>query len=296
MKVARSYINYSYDLTKAYKNNSGKLVVDASCKCDRCVKGIFPSRVENDQIVPHPNANGICFKCNGTGCIKKTIRLYTDEEYERIEKRNKKEKERKQAKLEEKMLAEAAEKKTKWLKKHGCNDSSTFIYFPLDSYEKREKLKLAGFSFDPVLLWHCATPPAEFLPFVIELPLNDFVDFTKWGTGFIRENTEKMVKDLMKKARPKNPSSYVGEIGKKIIDHAVVLVSIRPFESAYGASQIVKFLDSNGNILKWFTSTNIDFDINTSLLLSGTVKKQERDKYEDDAEVTILTRCKLKEV
>lgn len=254
MKVARSYINYSYDLTKAYKNNSGKLVVDASCKCDR------------------------------------------DEEYERIKKRNKKEKERKQAELEEKLLAEAVEKKAKWLRDHGCNEQSTFIYFPTDGYDKRETLKLAGFTFDPVLLWHCATPPEEFLPFVIELPLTDFVDFTVWGTGFIREHTAELVKEVTKQARPQSPSSYVGEIGKKIIDYPVVLASIRPFESRFGQSQIVKFLDSNGNILKWFTSTHISFDTNTSLLLSGTVKHQEKDKYEDDAEVTILTRCKLKEV
>ena len=77
--VADSYKNFEYDETKAYEK-SGKLYVDAKCKCDRCMNGVFVCRVENNQPVPHPAYGGVCLKCGGTGFVKKSIRLYTAKE------------------------------------------------------------------------------------------------------------------------------------------------------------------------------------------------------------------------
>ena len=39
MRVAKSYVGYEYDETKAYEKN-GKMYVSARCKCDRCTKEI----------------------------------------------------------------------------------------------------------------------------------------------------------------------------------------------------------------------------------------------------------------
>ena len=46
MRVAKSYEGYEYDETKAYEKN-GKIYVSARCKCDRCTKGVYVTRVEN---------------------------------------------------------------------------------------------------------------------------------------------------------------------------------------------------------------------------------------------------------
>jgi hypothetical protein len=295
MKVAKSYQNYNFDLTKAYKNDKGNLVVDALCKCDRCVKGVYVSRIENGKPVPHPAYGGVCLKCGGSGYLKKTIRVYSDEEYEKMERRNKQNQERKRAEQEQKMKEEFAANKAKWLEEYGCNENSTFVYYLADSYERKDELKAAGFVFDQNLLWHCAAPSAEYASSVIEIKLADIIDFSAWGQGHYKENAQALVKNAIKQARPHSTSHYVGEVGKRLTDLRVKLVSIFGFNGAYGFSQVVKFVDAEGNIFKWFTASNIKFELNSTLLLAGTVKEQKLDKYEDDAEVTILTRCKLKE-
>lgn len=295
MKTAKSYSNYSYDITKAYKNSAGRLVVDAQCKCDRCIKGIFPSRIENGKPIPFPVAQGVCFKCGGTGVLHKTIRLYTDEEFEKLEKANEKAKMKRLAAAEEKRKAEFANKQATWLKRYNLTLDSTFVYFPNDSYDKKEELKNAGFTYTPELMWHCERIPAGYEESVVRIPLSSIVSFSSWGEGHFLDNVKKIVSDSIKEARPLSTNShYIAESGDKIKDYLVTLVSIHCFEGRYGFSQVVTFKDMEENIIKWFTSVKIPYQVGDALLLSGTVKKCEEDKYENNAEVTILTRCKMK--
>ena len=67
--VADSY--KGYELIGEPFKKSGRMYSKARCKCDRCVKGVYVSRIENGQPVPHPNAGGVCFACNGVGYITK---------------------------------------------------------------------------------------------------------------------------------------------------------------------------------------------------------------------------------
>lgn len=297
MKVAKSYVNYIYDETKAYENSKGKLVVDALAECDRCGgTGIYACRVENNQIVPHPAYNGVCLACNGSGKHRKTIRLYTDEEFAKIEVQNQKKQEKKEAERQERMIAEYADKKAVWLKKYNCNEESVFIYFPSDSYDKKEELKNAGFTFTPELMWHCAAVPEQYADLVIEVQLDKIIDFSAWGNGFFKPNVKDFVNEMLVAARPIPTSHYIAEEGKRVYDIPVTLTSVRGFDGMYGYSQIVRFEDAEGNIIKWFTSVEIPYEIGDTLLLTGTVKSCSEDKYENGAEVTTLTRCKMKDV
>lgn len=70
MRVANSYVGYEYDETKAYEKN-GKMYVSARCKCDRCTKGVYVTRVENGQPIPHPAFSGICLKCGDLELLPK---------------------------------------------------------------------------------------------------------------------------------------------------------------------------------------------------------------------------------
>ena len=63
----------------------------------------------------------------------------------------------------------------------------------------------------------------------------------------------------------------------------------------YGEGSIITFETEDGNICKWFTQTYLSFVVGDNLIINGTVKELINDKYEDDAEVTILTRCKIVE-
>ena len=291
MRVAKSYVGYEYDETKAYEKN-GKMYVSARCKCDRCNgSGIAISHVCNGQPVPYVNDGGICYSCNGAGYFRKEIRLYTDKEFEQMEKASAKAAEKREAAREQKMKAEYANKRAKWLEENYFNENlTTFIYALGDSYDIKEKLKDAGFKFNSSLLWHAATIPTGYEESCIEVSFNEIGEFSAWGEGHFNPDVKKIIEDKIKKARPASKSQWIGEEKDRIVDLPVVLVSIHGFETRYGYSQVVKFLNGD-NVITWFTATDIKFEPGDNILLSGTIKKL--DEYKGEAQ-TIMTRCKLK--
>ena len=298
MKVAKSYAGYTFDETKAYEKN-GKLYVKATCKCDRCVKGIYACRVENGMPVPHPAYGGICLQCGGSGYLTKEVRLYTDKEFETMERANAKAAEKRAAEREAKMLAEYDDKRKKWIADNGFNEEGvTYVYFPADSYDVKEDLKEAGFRFNYSIFWHIAEVPEGYADKVIEVHLDDVVEFSAWGEGHYTMETKEKVEAAMKAARPHvdSVSEWVGEGKDKITDLQATLVDIHNYQTHYGLSSIVKFVTSEGNILKWFTSVNLAFSVGDEVLISATIKELITDKYEDDAKVTVITRAKLKAV
>ena len=291
MRVAKSYVGYEYDETKAYEKN-GKMYVSARCKCDRCNgSGIAISHVCNGQPVPYVNDGGICYSCNGAGYFRKEIRLYTDKEFEQMEKASAKAAEKREAAREQKMKAEYANKRAKWLEENGFNENlTTFIYFSADSFKVKDSLKDAGFKFNSSLLWHAATIPTGYEESCIEVSFNEIGEFSAWGEGHFNPNVKRTIEDKIKKARPASKSQWIGEEKDRIVDLPVVLVSIHGFETRYGYSQVVKFLNGD-NIITWFTAVDIKFEPGDNILLSGTIKKL--DEYKGEAQ-TIMTRCKLK--
>jgi hypothetical protein len=290
MRVAKSYANWMYDLTKAYQNMNGKLVVNATCKCDNCVNGVFPCGTENGKIKPHPYAGGVCFKCGGEGVIHKVIRVYTDTEFDAMERASEKAAAKKKADMEARMAAEFEEKKAKWLADNGFNaDLITYIYFPDNSYEVKSDLKAAGFHFNNTLLWHIAEVPEEYADKCFAMPLDTVAEISAWGTGNYREKARQIIDTQIREHRPTCRSEWVGEEGSKISNLPVVLKGIRTYESRYGFSQVVTFMNGE-NIINWFTATNIEYEFGAPLLLSGTIKKH--DTY-NDKHTTIMTRCKL---
>lgn len=295
MKVAKSYQHYQFDESKAFEKG-GKMYVHARTKCDRCINGVFVCRIENGQPVPHPNAGGICFACGGTGWVSKDIRLYTDAEFERMEAANEKAKDKKIAEQEEKIKREYANIRKKWIEDNGFSeDGVTYVYFPTDSYDRKEELKDNGFRFNYTLLWHTATVPEGFADQVVKVDLNDVVEFNAFGRGGYILGAKEKVERLIAAARPVPPSEYIGAVKDKIENLKVKLTAVRGFETRYGFSQIVRFETETGDIVKWFTTVNIPFEIGSELYLNGTIKELVEDKYENGARVTVLTRCKLRE-
>ena len=293
MKLAKSYENYNFDETKAY-NKGGKLYVHATCKCDRCTKGVYVCRVENGYPVPHPNAGGVCFKCGGTGFITKECRLYTDKEFEQMEKANIKAAEKREAAREQKMKAEYANKRAKWLEENCFNENlTTFVYFPSDSFEVKDSLKDAGFRFSKILLWHIANIPEGYEDKVVEITLDQVAEIGAWGEGFYRPDARTFVDDILKNCRPveESTSEWLFEEKERFYDYAVVLKSVRGMETRFGYTQLVKFEDNCGNILDWWTSTDIKAEVGDRVLLTGTVKSHNEYK---GIKSTTVTRCRLK--
>ena len=294
MRVAKSYVGYEYDETKAYEKN-GKMYVSARCKCDRCNgSGIAISHVCNGQPVPYVNDGGICYSCNGAGYFRKEIRLYTDKEFEQMEKASAKAAEKREAAREQKMKAEYANKRAKWLEENGFNENlTTFVYFPVDSFEVKDSLKDAGFKFNRSLLWHIANIPEGYEDKVVEITLDQVAEIGAWGEGCYRPNARTFVDDMLKNCRPieESTSEWLFEEKERFYDYAVVLKSVRGMETRFGWTTLIKFEDDHGNILDWWTNTDVKAEVGDRILLTGTVKSHNEYK---GIKSTTVTRCRLK--
>ena len=295
MRVANSYVGYEYDETKAYEKN-GKMYVSARCKCDRCTKGVYVTRVENGQPIPHPAFGGVCLKCGGSGFITKEVRLYTDKEFEQMEKASAKAAEKREAAREQKMKAEYANKRAKWLEENCFNENlTTFVYFPADSFEVKDSLKDAGFKFNRSLLWHIANIPEGYEDKVVEIALDQVAEIGAWGEGFYRPGARTFVDDILKNCRPieESTSEWLFEEKERFYDYAVVLKSVRGMETRFGWTTLIKFEDDHGNILDWWTSTDVKAEAGDRVLLTGTVKSHNEYK---GVKSTTVTRCRIKAV
>lgn len=297
MKVAKSYKHYNIDFSKAYNNSNGKLVVDVKEPCNKCNgTGIAISHVNNGVPIPYVNDGGICYSCMGSKYFHKTIRVYTDKEFEQMEKANVKAAEKKAAAREEKMKAEYADKRAKWLEENCFNENlTTFVYFPADSFDVKDTLKDAGFRFSKNLLWHIANIPEGYEEKVVEITLDQVAEIGAWGEGFFRPDARTFVDDILKTCRPvkESTSEWIFEEKERFYDYAVTLKSVRGMDTRFGWTQLVKFEDAEGNELDWWTAVEINAEVGDQVLLTGTVKKH--DEYKDN-KMTVVTRCKIKAV
>ena len=208
-----------------------------------------------------------------------------------MEKASAKASEKREAAREQKMKAEYTNKRAKWLEENCFNENlTTFVYFPADSFEVKDSLKDVGFKFNSSLLWHAAMAPAGYEESCIEVSFNEIGEFSAWGEGHFNPDVKKIIEDKIKKARPASKSQWIGEEKDRIVDLPVILVSIHGFETRYGYSQVVKFLNGD-NVITWFTAVDIKFEPGDNILLSGTIKKLH--EYKGEAQ-TIMTRCRLK--
>ena len=286
-----------YFVSNSYKNwerigepfdKNGKLYTKAKCKCDRCVKGVYVCRVENNQPVPHPAYGGVCLKCGGTGYLTKEIRLYTEKEFKQKEAAAEKQKEKKAAELEVKMKAEYADKKAAWMERNGFNAEGATYIITGDSYSIKDELKAAGWKFDSVLLWHKADP-AGYEDRVIKFYDYELIEYSAWGEGHFKTGAKDYIMQKMLPAEVKD-LTYVGEVGEKLKKVPVTFTRKNSFCGRFGLTNIYEFRDGDGNYLNWFTTCDIDFEVGNTLYLNGTVK--EHKEYRGIPQ-TIVTRCKL---
>ena len=286
--LAPSYKDYETVGSPYFKN--GKMYTKARTKCDRCMNGVYVCRVENGQPVPHPVADGVCFRCNGSGYISKDVRLNTVEEAEKMEKRNEAARIKREQEREAKMKAEFADNKRKWLEKNGfTQDGVTYIVMG-DSYSIKDELKAAGFIFDPVLRWHKADP-AGYEDRVKKVELGQVIEISAWGEGHYITGAKDFVDNLLTENSEDKNSEWIGEKGSRYTFENVTFVSRRGFNGRFGYSNVYTFRTEEGNLLTWFSTVDVDKEIGDVFTLAGTVKDHSEYK---GIKSTVLSRCKVK--
>lgn len=286
--TADSYKNWER-IGEPFTNSKGKLYTKVKCICDRCHKGVYVTRVENGVPVPHPAFGGVCLKCGGSGYLTEEVRLYTESEYQAMTRRNEQARAKKEAEMEARMEVEFAENKSKWLAENGFNEEGyTYVYFPNNSYDVKERLKADGFKFNPNLLWHKATADGYEME-VIKIAAAQVVEFSAWGKGLYLASAKDFVTDKINEARPKSMSEWIGLEKEKITKLPVVYERTSGFDGQFGWTNIHRF-NYNGNIITWFTTKGLAFEPGSEVLLSATIKTHSTFNNEKQ---TRITRAKV---
>ena len=296
--VADSYKNMQI-VSEPFENEKGKKVVKVKCKCDRCSGlGIIVARVENNQYIPIPVDNGVCYKCGGTGTVEKIVRAYTEKEYNALQKtkeRNIQKKAEEKAKKEKELLDNAAKYKHEVALKLGFGeDEKVYLVYGDDTYAIKDELKRLGARFDPTLKWffskEVALPEGYKLYGMSFDELYTYNPQTKWAE--FKEDAKAIVSRKM--AELKGPSTskfYPGTEKERIRNITAKVKSIRGFEGAYGYTAIYTFT-SEDYVFVWMSSKcDVDFAVGDTVDLTGTIKK-----FDEYAGIknTYLTRCTVK--
>jgi hypothetical protein len=93
------------------------------------------------------------------------------------------------------------------------------------------------------------------------------------------------------KDQAKPVSQHQGAVKAKLTV-AVTVESQRLVEGQYGFSTVYNFRDAQGNLYVWFSSRDMKLEDNSTIMLTGTVKRHDL-HYRTGESQTVLTRCKV---
>ena len=275
------------ELLKVDRNGSKHYLEE--CACDRCSgRGWFATGVCNGQLVPSRIDSAICWQCKGSGKVIRKV-IERTPEYEAILEKRRQEK---AAKKEAERQAKIGEIRIEWLTSHGFTaEGQTFIFLG-DTYEKKDEIKALGAKFDSGLGWYINREVEGF--HFITANINEVARENSWGYSMTasKEDWDVKKKQALIELGQLQESEHVGEIGQRLkVKVKYVFTASWDVDAPWGNTthHIHKFVDPDGNIYVWKTTTYVDGDYGTELVLAGTVK--EHTEYNGEKQ-TVLTRCK----
>ena len=240
-KVAPSYKN-----AKILSVNEETHKAQIEEVCDRCGgRGIIAARVENGQIIPIPVDGGICYKCGGSGKVKRIVKAYTPAEYDSYVKAQERVKQRKadeQMRIAQERSNNSEQNKREALSKLGydCDTPIVYIVGGENTYSIKDQLKAAGCYFTPALGWyssHSINLPDDYT--LIQIKFDDLFEWWPATKKFsLKEGARSVAEAAKKSIQPVSASEYVGAVKERLRDMKVVLVSARQIDGFYGTSTI----------------------------------------------------------
>lgn len=285
MRLAESYSNAS--IVKTF-DKDGKAYATIRYTCDRCGgSGIFYVAVHNGRGVPASPDAGVCYKCNGDGKVTKDVRMYTDIEYERMQRSKKRADEKKSKEWDAKVAERMAEQNLRTLNKYGFENVDAYIVLG-NTYDIKDKLKEAGAKFSPELHWVLPTEPTWLTTHsYVKVSVADI--FTISNGYLVLKDDIREFMDALEPVR----GEYIGKVGQRLSVTATLTRAI-PYDASFGyqitTGYIYIFETADGNTLVWKT-TSAWLNIGKEYDIVGTVK--EHSEY-NKVRQTVLTRCKIK--
>ena len=286
-RVAPSYENYHI---VSVDEDAKKAIVEK--QCDRCGgSGMY--------IIPRA-FQGTCFACGGAGIIRKRVKAYTPDEYEKYLASQTRAKERKEEQREAKIAQLMADSEANFriaLEEAGYDVNLPQIWLVTgeNTYAVKDKLKELGYKYKPEFGWYCTH--------LVDIPVNygivgiPFDEVCQWNPLTkkisIKENAKEIADAAKAEAMPKSNSEFIGEVKQRLRDLHVILTGCRTIETYYGISLVYTF-KMGDNILTWFCSgkgIDPDIEVGEAVLLTGTVKDH---KIYNGVKQTYLNRCVVK--
>ena len=285
-KVAPSYSNYTI---VSVDEDAKKAIVES--QCDRCGgSGMY--------IIPRV-FQGTCFACNGAGRIRKRVKAYTPDEYEKYLASQARAKERKAEQKAAELAKLEADSETNFrlaleADEYDLDCPQIFVVIGENTYAVKDELKELGCKYNPQFGWYCTHAvdvPVNYG--MIGIPFDQVCEWNPIARKILIKGCAKEIADAAKnEAAPKSDSKYIGEVKQRLRDMEVVYTNCREVESQYGISLLYTF-KSGENVLVWFCSgKGIDpsIEVGETVLLTGTVKDH---KIYNGVKQTILSRCKI---
>lgn len=288
--------------------------------CYRCGgHGIYYIGVCNNQLVPaHPDA-GVCYRCNGKGTEIEVTKEYTPEYEAKLEARRFKKIEKELAKQK----AEADAKNTKFFEDNGFDSNGDMWIVLGNTYSIKDDLKALGCTFSSRLGWH-SNKALDSYP-TLKVNVSEIYETNEAGVYIVYIKNDNDIEDRISKAnkaiadvnKPDTSNSqYVGSVGNRL-ELTLTYVGSAKFSvpNFYDRDRedhmyIHNFVDGNGNVFIWKTSTNVHMEVkkpikgeegswyteyvhpnkNDIVTIKGTVK--EHSEYKKIKQ-TVLTRVKV---
>lgn len=229
-----------------------------------------------------------CYECGGSGMTPlnpQVVKVYTPE----YEAKLKAQREKRAAKREQELRAQAEAQKQEWIDDHFPEGK---IYVVIgDTYHIYQDLKAAGAIYRHETGWYFKHAQAKYP--VIEMSLEESTHQSY--SGFMRFNSDVHEKAEAKAKALKPESQWLGTVGEKLTVEATYTHSAwfehkSPYTHCTETVYIHHFETSKGEILVWKTGAGINLDKGQKAKITGTVKAH--DEYKGEKQ-TVLQRCKI---
>lgn len=289
--VAPSYAGNSTQIGKAYEEN-GKMYIKIKMPCPRCgATGHYSY---------NPMDGDVCYECMGKKFVTKTVRAYTEKEYNRMQAANERARAKREAEREAKardLVDNANKYKHEVALKLGFGeDEKAYLVYGDDTFAIKDRLKELGARFDPTLKWFFSKEVE--LPEGYKLCAMDFNELynynpqNKWAE--FKEDAKAIVSRRIAELKGPSTSKFYPAAEKERIHNITARVEkIHGFEGVYGYTAVYTLV-SQDYVFVWMTSKcNLDISVGDTVDLTGTIKKF--DEYMG-IKNTYLTRCIIKKI
>ena len=203
----------------------------------------------------------------------KTVRVYSDAEYQKMYPAETRSTERKT--------------KLKTQKEIFGFDKGYITIFKGDTYSELDWFRCSNARYANMWGWYVVSTEEvpEDLPKVLTAIQLDW-ELVGNTDGSLKE--DKVIKEAVESIiYEETESEYVGSIGERL-ELYLTVEKIIELDNAYGYSHMFQFRDDCGNCFIWTTATQQNFKVDDEIHIRGTVKDHR--KYKGDKQ-TVLNRC-----